>query len=149
MSILLPAMIYKSPGINKKPGGGTYDYICVETQDVLDEKLAEGWFLSSSEAVDYAGNKANGIKKLKQKLATKPTKEKKASKPLSRRHNVSSKIDPDLDPDLDTDLDTARPTRDELKAKAAELGIKFHHRLTDKNLGELIDDKLMAENKED
>jgi hypothetical protein len=145
MSILLPAMIYKSPGINKKPGGGTYDYICVETQDVLDEKLAEGWFLSSSEAVDYAGNKANGIKKLKQKLAIKPTKEKKASKPLSWRHNVSSKIDPDLD----QDLDTARPTRDELKAKAAELGIKFHHRLTDKNLGELIDDKLMAENKED
>lgn len=145
MSILLPAMIYKSPGINKKPGGGTYDYICVETQDVLDEKLADGWFLSSSEAVDYAGNKANGIKKLKQKLAIKPTKEKKESKPLSRRHNVSSKIDPDLDPDLDT----ARPTRDELKAKAAELGIKFHHRLTDKNLGELIDDKLIAENKED
>jgi len=141
MSILLPAMIYKSPGINKKPGGGTYDYICVETQDVLDEKLAEGWFLSSSEAVDYAGNKANGIKKLKQKLAIKPTKEKKASKPLSRRHNVSSEIDPDLE--------TGRPTRDELKAKAAELGIKFHHRLTDKNLGELIDDKLMAENKED
>lgn len=145
MTTLLPALIYKSPGINIKPGGGTYDYICVETQDALDEKLAEGWFLSSSEAVDYAGNKANGIKKLKQKLAIKPTKEKKASKPLSRRHNVRYETDPDLDPDLETD----RPTRDELKAKAAELGIKFHHRLTDKNLGELIDDKLMAENKED
>ena len=145
MTTLLPALIYKSPGINKKPGGGTYDYICVETQDALDEKLSDGWFLSSSEAVDYAGNKSNGIKKLKQKLAIKPTKEKKPSKPLSRRQNVISEIDPDLDPDLETD----RPTRDELKAKAAELGIKFHHRLTDKNLGELIDDKLMAENKED
>ena len=145
MTTLLPAFIYKSPGINKKPGGGTYDYICVETQDALDEKMSDGWFLSSSEAVDYAGKKSNGIKKLKQKLAIKQTKEKKPSKPLARRQNGISEIDPDLDPDLETD----RPTRDELKAKAAELGIKFHHRLTDKNLGELIDDKLMAENKED
>jgi hypothetical protein len=111
--------------------------------------MSDGWFLSSSEAVDYAGKKSNGIKKLKQKLAIKQTKEKKPSKPLARRQNVISEIDPDLEPDLDPDLETARPTRDELKAKAAELGIKFHHRLTDKNLGELIDDKLMAENKED
>jgi len=38
--------------------------------------------------------------------------------------------------------DDAPPTRSELEAKAAELGIKFDGRTTDKKLGQLIQDKL-------
>lgn len=52
MSSLLPKLIYKSPGINKNPGGGTYSYVSVQTQEDLDESLSSGkWFMSSGEAI--------------------------------------------------------------------------------------------------
>ena len=38
--------------------------------------------------------------------------------------------------------DDAPPTREELEAKATELGIKFDGRTKDKKLGQLIQDKL-------
>jgi hypothetical protein len=40
--------------------------------------------------------------------------------------------------------DDAPPTREELEAKAAELGIKFDGRTGDKKLGQLIQDRLSA-----
>ena len=40
--------------------------------------------------------------------------------------------------------DDAPPTREELEAKATELGIKFDGRTKDKKLGQLIQDRLSA-----
>jgi hypothetical protein len=45
--------------------------------------------------------------------------------------------------DTATEDDTA-PTREELEAKATELGIRFDGRTRDKKLGQLIQDKLSA-----
>lgn len=131
----LPTMVYRSPGDNKKPTGGTYKYIGIKTQEELEEKLADGWFLSSSEAIEAAGDKANGIQKPKPKWAMKPIKKKKEAKPLTWREIVKA---PPQEPEPD---DTA-PTREELEAKATELGIKFDGRTKDKKLGQLIQDKL-------
>lgn len=128
-------MVYRSPGDNKKPTGGTYKYIGIKTQEELEEKLADGWFLSSSDAIEAAGDKANGIQKPKPKWAMKHIKKKKEAKPLNWREIVKA---PAQEPEPD---DTA-PTREELEAKATELGIKFDGRTKDKKLGQLIQDRL-------
>ena len=43
-----------------------------------------------------------------------------------------------------TPEDDAAPTREELEAKATELGIRFDGRTKDKKLGQLIQDRLSA-----
>jgi hypothetical protein len=140
MSASLPAMLYKSPGIHKKPTGGTYTYISVETQEELDDKLANGWFSSSAEAIEAAGDKADGFKKPKPKWAMKPIKKKKPSKPLDWRDHVKAEPAPAHEPEpINED---AEPTREELEAKATELGIRFDGRTKDKKLGQLIQDRL-------
>ena len=140
MSTLLPAMLYKSPGINKKPGGGTYNYISVQTQEEFDDKLANGWFVSSADAIEAAGDKADGFKKPKPKWAMKPIKKKKPSKPLDWREQA--KAEPAPAPAPEPVNEDADPTRDELEAKATELGIRFDGRTKDKKLGQLIQDRL-------
>ncbi len=140
MSVLLPAMLYKSPGPYKKPTGGTYTYISVETQEEFDDKLADGWFESSAQAIEAAGDKADGYKKPKPKWAMKPTKKKKPSKPLDWREQV--KAEPAPEPEPESIDENALPTREELEAKATELGIRFDGRTKDKKLGQLIQDRL-------
>jgi hypothetical protein len=81
---VFPAMLYKSPGIHKKSTGGTYTYISVETQEELEDKLDNGWFASSADAIEAAGDKADGFKKPKPKWAIKPVKKKKPAKPVKK-----------------------------------------------------------------
>jgi hypothetical protein len=141
---MLPAMLYKSPGTHKKPTGGTYTYISVETQEELDDKLANGWFESSVQAIEAAGDKADGYKKPKPKWAMKPTKKKKPSKPLDWREQVKTTqvAIPEPTPEPKPISEDAEPTREELEAKATELGIRFDGRTKDKKLGQLIQDRL-------
>jgi len=137
-------MVYRSPGDNKKPGGGTYKYIGIKTQEDLEAKLADGWFLSSAEAIAAAGDKANGITKARPKWAIQPVKKKKAAKPLDWREKAqeAATATPEVEPEpID---DNAAPTRAELEAKATELGIRFDGRTKDKKLGQLIQDRLSA-----
>jgi hypothetical protein len=142
MSTSFPAMIYKSPGQQRKPGGGTYNFDSVQTQEELDAKLAAGWFTSSAEAIEAAGDNAGGFKKPKPKWAIKPTKKKKPAKPLDWREQVNAEPAPVAEPEPEPiDEDTA-PTREELEAKAIELGIRFDGRTKDKKLGQLIQDRL-------
>ena len=138
MSATFPAMIYRSPGQQRKPGGGTYNFDSVQTQEELDAKLDAGWFESSAEAIEAAGDNAGGFKKPKPKWAIKPTKKKKSAKPLDWRDQVKAAPAPEPEPISD---DTA-PTRQELEAKATELGIRFDGRTKDKKLGQLIQDRL-------
>ena len=142
MSTSFPAMIYKSPGQQRKPGGGTYNFDSVQTQEELDAKLAAGWFTSSAEAVEAAGDNADGFKKPKPKWAIKPIKKKKPPKPLDWREQVKAEPAPAAEPEPEPiDEDTA-PTREELEAKATELGIRFDGRTKDKKLGQFIQDRL-------
>jgi hypothetical protein len=131
-------MIYRSPGQQRKPGGGTYNFDSVQTQEELDAKLAAGWFTSSAEAIEAAGDNADGFKKPKPKWAIKPTKKKKPAKPLDWREQAKPAPAPEPEP-IDED---AGPTREELEAKATELGIRFDGRTKDKKLGQLIQDRL-------
>jgi hypothetical protein len=139
---VFPVMLYKSPGIHKKPGGGTYTYISVQTQEEFNEKTDAGWFESSAQAIEAAGENATPVGKPKPKWAIKPTKKKKPAKPLDWREQV--KAEPALAPEPKPepiDEDTG-PTREELEAKATELGIRFDGRTKDKKLGQLIQDRL-------
>jgi hypothetical protein len=140
MSTSFPAMIYRSPGQQRKPGGGTYNFDSVQTQEELDAKLAVGWFKSSAEAIEAAGENAGGFKKPKPKWAIKPTKKKKPAKPLDWRETV--KAEPALAPEPEPIDEDSGPTREELEAKATELGIRFDGRTKDKKLGQLIQDRL-------
>ena len=142
MSTSFPAMIYRSPGQQRKPGGGTYNFDSVQTQEELDAKLAAGWFTSSAEAIEAAGDNANGFKKPKPKWAIKPTKKKKPAKPLDWREQVKAEPAPAPEPEPETIDEDALPTREELEAKATELGIRFDGRTKDKKLGQLIQDRL-------
>lgn len=138
-------MLYKSPGIHKKPGGGTYSYISVQTQEEFDDKMTTGWFVSSAEAITAAGDKANGPERKKPKWMLKPAKRQKAAKPLDWREKAKAApavVPVQEQPEDDIPADDAAPTRAELEAKATELGIRFDGRTKDKKLGQLIQDRL-------
>jgi hypothetical protein len=135
-----PRMLYKSPGIYQKPNGKSYSLISVHGQEELDEKLADGWFPSSAEAIEAAGDNAFPPTKPRPKWATKPVKKKKPAKPLDWREQAKAKAEAVV-PVAQADED-APPTRAELEAKATELGIRFDGRTRDKKLGQLIQDRL-------
>jgi hypothetical protein len=139
---VFPVMLYKSPGIHKKPGGGTYTYISVQTQEEFNEKTDAGWFESSAQAIEAAGDKATPVGKPKPKWAIKPIKKKKPAKPLDWREQVKVEPAPAPEPEPEPIDEDAGPTREELEAKATELGIRFDGRTKDKKLGQLIQDRL-------
>jgi hypothetical protein len=142
MSVSFPTMLYRSPGPHKKPSGGTYSFIGAKTQEEFDEKLAAGWFASSAEAIEAAGDKATQPKKIADwriKLQAKKTKKRKPSKPLGWKQPVPA-IEPEPVPE--SVIEDGAPTRAELEAKATELGIRFDGRTKDKKLGQLIQDRL-------
>ena len=132
--IELPAILYQSPGRHKKPGGGTYKIVGINTQEELDAKLSAGWFTSSAEAITAAGDKATTPKRVAEwrlKAKAKKTKKRKPSKPLGWKQPVPVLV-----------IEDAPPTRAELETKAKELGIRFDGRTRDKKLGQLIQDRL-------
>lgn len=144
MSAVFPAIIYRSPGQQRKPGGGTYDFVGVQTQDGLDAKLATGWFPTAAEAIEAAGENAGGFKKPKPKWAIKPIKKKKPPKPLDWREQAKAAqtVATVVEQEPEPINDDAEPTRAELEAKATELGVRFDGRTKDKKLGQLIQDRL-------
>ena len=132
--IELPAILYQSPGPHKKPGGGTYRIVGIKTQEELDAKLLAGWFASSAEAIEAAGDKATTPKRVAEwrlKAKAKKTKKRRPSKPLGWKLPVPVPV-----------IEDAPPTRAELETKAKELGIRFDGRTRDKKLGQLIQDRL-------
>jgi hypothetical protein len=106
------------PALVYKDGGryqrphGTYDFTGVNNAEELAQKLSEGWYSSLDEAISPA--------KPVEKSSPEP------QKPVS-------------EPVLD---DNAPPTRQELEAKATELGIKFDGRYSDKRIAQLIEEAL-------
>lgn len=83
----------------------------------------------------------------------KPVKVRKPSKPidginhrlLREQAEAAAKAQAQAVEVVDTSSeDNAPPTREELEAKAKELGIRFDGRTGDKKLGQLIQDRLSA-----
>lgn len=83
----------------------------------------------------------------------KPVKVRKPSKPidginhrlLREQAEAAAQAEAQAVEVVDTaSEDDAAPTREELEAKATELGIRFDGRTKDKKLGQLIQDRLSA-----
>jgi len=97
-----PRMLYRAGG-TEEIHGGRFATLTVDDQDALDAALADGWSMTTAEALEAAAPKA---------AAPAPAD------------------------------DNAPPTREELEAKAAELGIEFSPRIGDAKLAERIADAL-------
>jgi hypothetical protein len=88
-----------------------------EAPHLVAKRVAEGWCTSKADAL--------------------------APKPAQPSVSVAAADAPAIDaPALDVSDDDAPPTRAELEAKAAELGIKVDKRWSDKTLGERIESLL-------
>lgn len=94
--------------------GGTYAWHPVKDEAQLDAALADGWFVTLPEAIQAHD--------LPQNPNGKPVAE--ATKPVV--------------------AEDAPPTRAELEQKAAELGIKFDGRTSDRKLAAVIEEALKA-----
>lgn len=89
----------------------------------------------------------------KHRKGKKPVKVRKPSKPidginhrlLREQAEAAAQAQAQAVEPVDTaPEDEAAPTREELEAKAKELGIRFDGRTGDKKLGQLIQDRLSA-----
>jgi hypothetical protein len=89
----------------------------------------------------------------KHRKGKKPVKVRKPSKPidginhrlLREQSEAAAQAEAQAVEVVDTaPEDDAAPTREELEAKATELGIRFDGRTKDKKLGQLIQDRLSA-----
>jgi hypothetical protein len=73
----------------------------------------------------------------------KPVKVRKPSKPIDGiNHRLLREQAEAAEAQAIVPKDDALPTREELEAKATELGIRFDGRTKDKKLGQLIQDRL-------
>lgn len=129
-----PSLVYRCPGPHRKPGQGTYAYAQVKTQEELEAKLASGWFTTFAEAKEAAGEVAPSKKPSK-----KSGRRLKPSRPLD---GVNRRLLPKPTEQTQEAVEEAKDdqpaTRDELEAKATELGITFTDKTTDAKLLKLI-----------
>lgn len=113
----MTTMLYKHPG-STDINGKSFDYTIVE-DEVVEQARAEGWFLTTGEAVQEH-----------EFISAATAGAMKTEAPEIIEYAGQS-------PAHD-----APPTRAELEAKARELGIKFDGRTSEKKLGDQIAAKL-------
>ena len=119
-----PSIVYRSPGAHFGPNGKTYSYRGVADEDEMARALADGWFATLPDACSPP---------------QKPVEPVEA--PIAAAPAAKSASDADEAP---VPADDAPPTRAELKAKAAELGLEFDGRISDAKLIALIDAAVAA-----
>jgi len=148
----LPCFIFRSPGPIRR-ARYSYTSMTVVSQSQLDEKLASGWHLTLEQAIDAAGESASRHlknRKVRQKIVrvAKPPVERRASikrvaaaKAVQKAPSVI--VEEPVEIRTVVPDDDAAPTRDELEAKATELGIKFDGRTKYKKLLAKINEALM------
>ena len=116
--IELPAILYQSPGPHKKPGGGTYRIVGINTQEELDAKLS-AWRI---------------------KAKAKKTKKRKPSKPLGWKQPAIKPVPVIEDaPPTRAELETKAKElgiRFDGRTRDKKLGQLIHDRLTDPTTGE-------------
>lgn len=112
-----PTIVYRCPGPHWGPPHTTYESIGVADQDAFDKALSKGYFATLPEAAEAY---------LKPAPAPEPV-----------RVVAAVPVDEEFP-------DEAPPTRDEMLAKAAEIGLTIDKRWSDKTLASKIIDALMA-----
>lgn len=110
---MYPKMVFKCPGVHSLAGGKSYDHELVHSDEEAREAAKQGWFLTVPEAL-------NGVATLIPAAVEEV--------PLNLDAEIFEE-DKSLE-NLDTENSDAPPTRDELEAKATELGIKFSKKTT-------------------
>lgn len=150
MNIEFPTLVYRTPGSHQCHGG---TYSCEPASDAahLDSLLEAGWFLSLPEAIagehDESRYQAHAPGEYEQREPTAQEWLLAKAKELDLNPEDSLTSDELLflichafaaKPEEEVD-DSAQPTREELEAKATELGLKFDGRTTDKSLAEKIE----------
>ena len=139
--IQFPTLMYKSPGQNRKSCGATFNFIGVDSQEQFDAMTEKGWFSTFEEAKESAGDAAYPKAKKFNRFDVKKSKPKKPSKPLvsyEDKVKQASKVE-EVEEEID---EISPPNREELEAKAKEIGIKFTKRTTDKKLEALISEQI-------
>lgn len=140
-----PCFVFRAPGAIVR-ARYTYDTVLVATQDHLDKRLASGWFLSLGEAIENAGSRAARVSRVKPKPPRRPSKpldgiNRRLAKPepvaAAFEHAPAPKFEPTAVSEDDEPV-----TREELEAKATELGIPFNGRTSNKKLTSLIETAL-------
>lgn len=111
-----PRMLYKQGG-PVEIDRSNFSTLIVADQDELDAALADGWSLTPAEAVE--------VKAAASALATAD-----ALTGTPETAGAAGSAPPPA---------PAAPTRDEMKAKAAELGITIAHNISNAKLAELIE----------
>lgn len=104
-----PCMLYKAGGA-EEIHGGRFSTLTVQDGDELEAALAGGWSLTTPEATA------------------------KAAPATGAKPEVSGAATGGAGPD-----DNTPPTRDELKQKAAELGLTYAHNISNAKLAELVE----------
>lgn len=138
-----PCFVFRAPGAIVR-ARYTYDTMLVATQDHLDQRLASGWFLSLGEAIEAAGSRAARVSKVKPKPPRRPSKPLDGiNRRLVKAEPVVAAPEPVPAPEpVAVPEDNAPVTREELEAKATELGIPFNGRTSNKKLTSLIETAL-------
>jgi hypothetical protein len=125
-----PRMVYRAPGTEDIHGHKLASMI-VHSHDELQDALADGWHLSTPEAIDAF--------KTPQATVGNPADAAVAQDTLAPDHATISAAD---GPQGGDDEDDAPPTRAEMEAQAAKLGIKADKRWGDARLLAEIEKKL-------
>jgi hypothetical protein len=112
-----PTLVYRCPG-NHQCLGGTFDYIQVSNAEQLKASVENGWFPTLPEAQKGELDNQIGIFALES----------------SAKEPIIEEVDED-----------SPPTREELEAKAKELGIGFNKNTKDETLLEKIEAALDEE----
>lgn len=117
-----PRLVYKGPE----------QHILVADEDAMNAALQAGWFATVPEALE-AKNAPTGGAVPAERIAAKL-----AEPPLQQEQQQGDQ----QEQDGNEDTPPAPPTRAELEAQAAELGVVFSPNLGDKKLAERIAAKL-------
>lgn len=128
-------VVYRGYGPHQRKGGG-FSTLGVYSPEALDVALKDGWYRTLPEAIEAYDNP-----KPKEAPAPAPEAPKAAEEPAATAptaENTGGDASGASVAASEPAVDATPPTRAELEQKAAELGIKFNKRTTDKKLGELI-----------
>jgi hypothetical protein len=142
--MIYPGFVYRSPG-SKLRGSKTYEIAHVLNQDEFDAKISAGWSETVIQAIEKAGDSANQKKRAKFRKPKGWKKPRKPSKPIDGiNHRLIVKETPVAAPEpvIDHVADDAPPTRQELEAKAEEIGLKFDGRTSDRVLLQRIQEAI-------
>lgn len=139
--MIFPGFVYRSPG-PRISAGRCFDLCHVVDESAFAEKMAAGWSETLGEAYEKAGG---GFIKPKiadwRKIKKSKKKPRKPSRPLDGiNHKLTKKEAPVAAPE--PVADDSPVTRDEMEAKALDLGLKFDGRTTDRVLLQRIQESI-------